>query len=52
MCNLYSPTKRQAATRALVRTIGDRTGDLPSLPGIFPDYARPSYGSPRTPRAT
>jgi putative SOS response-associated peptidase YedK len=41
MCNLYSVTKGQAAIIALVRAVRDRTGNLPSLPGIFPDYMAP-----------
>ena len=41
MCNLYSVTKGQAAIRELARAMGDRTGNLPPLPGIFPDYPAP-----------
>lgn len=41
MCNLYSMTKGQAAIVALTRAMNDRTGNLPPLPGIFPDYAAP-----------
>jgi putative SOS response-associated peptidase YedK len=41
MCNLYSVTKGQQAIRELTRAMNDRTGNLPSLPGIFPDYAAP-----------
>jgi putative SOS response-associated peptidase YedK len=41
MCNLYSYTKGQAAIRELARAMHDRTGNLPPLPGIFPDYAAP-----------
>jgi putative SOS response-associated peptidase YedK len=41
MCNLYSYTKGQAAIRELARVMHDRTGNLPSLPGIFPDYRAP-----------
>ena len=41
MCNLYSLTKGQAAIRELARAMGDRTGNLPPLPGIFPDYFAP-----------
>lgn len=41
MCNLYSQIKGQAAINALVRHMNDRTGNLPPLPGIFPDYAAP-----------
>lgn len=41
MCNLYSLTKGQAAIRALARVLRDEAGNLPPLPGIFPDYAAP-----------
>jgi putative SOS response-associated peptidase YedK len=41
MCNLYSLTKGQAAIIAITRALKDSTGNLPSLPGIFPDYKAP-----------
>jgi putative SOS response-associated peptidase YedK len=41
MCNLYSVTKGQQAIRELTNAMLDRTGNLPPLPGIFPDYAAP-----------
>ena len=41
MCNLYSITKGQQAIRQLFRTAKDRTGNLPPLPGIFPDQRAP-----------
>ncbi len=41
MCNLYSLTKGQAAIIELTRAMADRTGNLPPLPGIFPDYQAP-----------
>jgi putative SOS response-associated peptidase YedK len=41
MCNLYSQTKGQQAIREPVRAMVDSTGNLPPLPGIFPDYAAP-----------
>jgi putative SOS response-associated peptidase YedK len=41
MCNIYSLTKGQAAIIALVRAMRDRTGNLPPMPGIFPDYLAP-----------
>jgi len=41
LCNLYSLTKGQPAIRELVGAMRDRTGNLPPLPGIFPDYAAP-----------
>jgi putative SOS response-associated peptidase YedK len=41
MCNLYAVTKGQQAIRELARAMSDRTGNLPPLPGVFPDYAAP-----------
>ncbi len=41
MCNLYSVTKGQQAIRELAGAMRDRTGNLPPLSGIFPDYAAP-----------
>jgi putative SOS response-associated peptidase YedK len=41
VCNLYSQTKGQQAIRELTRAMHDTTGNLPPLPGIFPDYAAP-----------
>jgi putative SOS response-associated peptidase YedK len=41
MCNLYSLTKGQQAIRELARAMSDRTGNLPLLPGIYPDYRAP-----------
>src|SRR5579875_1681108 len=41
MCNLYSMTKGQQAIREFTRAMHDRTGNLPPLPGIFPDYPAP-----------
>jgi putative SOS response-associated peptidase YedK len=41
VCNLYSITKGQQAIRELSRAMSDRTGNLPVLPGIFPDYRAP-----------
>jgi putative SOS response-associated peptidase YedK len=41
MCNLYAVTKGQQAIRELTRAMLDRTGNLPPLPGIFPDYSAP-----------
>ncbi|MGI4747599.1 MAG: SOS response-associated peptidase [Janthinobacterium lividum] len=41
MCNLYAVTKGQQAIRDLTRAMMDRTGNLPSLPGIYPDYMAP-----------
>ncbi|MBO0733443.1 MAG: SOS response-associated peptidase family protein [Methylocapsa sp.] len=41
MCNLYSLTKGQQAIREFARAMHDKTGNLPSMPGIFPDYWAP-----------
>ena len=41
MCTLYSMTKSQEAIRSLAKVLRDKTGNLPSLPGIFPDYPAP-----------
>ncbi|WP_119422135.1 SOS response-associated peptidase [Desertibaculum subflavum] len=41
MCNLYSVTKGQQAIRDFTRAVVDKTGNLPPLPGVFPDYAAP-----------
>ena len=41
MCNLYSVTKGQQAIRETFAAMADRSGNLPSLPGIFPDQMAP-----------
>jgi putative SOS response-associated peptidase YedK len=41
MCNLYSITKAQDAMRSLFRVSRDLTGNLPPMPGVFPDYPAP-----------
>ncbi len=41
MCNLYSLTKGQRAILDLSRAMRDTTGNLPPMPGIFPDYSAP-----------
>ena len=41
MCNLYSLSKGQAAIIEMTRAMLDLTGNLPLLPGIFPDYSAP-----------
>lgn len=41
MYNLYSITKGQAAIIALTRALRDTTSNLPSMPGVFPDYRAP-----------
>ena len=39
MCNLYSIDIGQQAIRALARAMRDNAGNVPSLPGVFPDYS-------------
>jgi putative SOS response-associated peptidase YedK len=41
MRNLYSITKGQQAVRDLARAMRDNAGNMPPLPGIFPDYSAP-----------
>ncbi|GGF56868.1 DUF159 family protein [Azorhizobium oxalatiphilum] len=41
MCNLYSMTKGQQAIREIAKALRDTTGNLPPMPGIFPDYEAP-----------
>ena len=41
MCNLYSITKGPQAIRDFARAMRDTTGNLPPLPGVFPDYSAP-----------
>ena len=41
MCNLYSIITNQEAMRRMFRVKHDRAGNLPSLPGIFPDQLAP-----------
>ena len=41
MCNLYSINKGQQAIREFTRAMTDRAGNLPPMPGVFPDYAAP-----------
>jgi hypothetical protein len=38
MCNLYSITTNQAAIIALFRVMNRYVGNLPPVPGVFPDY--------------
>ena len=38
MCNLYSMTTNQAAIRDLFKVTGISVGNLPRMPGVFPDY--------------
>lgn len=41
MCNLYSIVSNQAAIRRLAKAFRDSVGNMPPLPGVFPDYAAP-----------
>jgi hypothetical protein len=41
MCNLYSITTSQEAIRRLFGVASDSAGNLPSMPGVFPDYPAP-----------
>ena len=41
MCNLHSMTTNQAAIRDLFRVTKDSAGNLPPMPGVFPDYLAP-----------
>ncbi|MCO6403346.1 SOS response-associated peptidase family protein [Aurantimonas endophytica] len=41
MCNLYSITKGQTAILEFTRAMRDRTGNMPPLPGVFPDTIAP-----------
>ena len=41
LCNLYSITTNQAAIIALFRVINRYVGNLPPMPGVFPDYPAP-----------
>jgi hypothetical protein len=45
MCNLYSITTNQAEIIALFRVINRYVGNLPPMPGVFPDY--PGAGDPQ-----
>ena len=51
MCNLYSITINQAAIVALFRVINRYVGNLPPMPGVFPDYPAPAVRRP-APRRT
>jgi putative SOS response-associated peptidase YedK len=41
MSNLYSITTNQAAIIALFRVMNRYVGNLPPMPGVFPDYPAP-----------
>ena len=41
MCNLYSITTNQVGIAALFRVMNRYVGNLPPMPGFFPDYPAP-----------
>jgi putative SOS response-associated peptidase YedK len=41
MCNLYSVTTNQKAVRDLVKAVRHLTGNMPSLPAVFPNRSAP-----------
>ncbi|MFG5381015.1 SOS response-associated peptidase [Yoonia sp. R2-816] len=41
MCNLYSMTSSQAAIIDLLKVWQDKTGNMPALPGIYPNNLAP-----------
>jgi hypothetical protein len=45
MCNLYSITTNQVAIFAFARAMRDITGNMPTYPGVFPDYKAPVVGN-------
>ena len=50
MCNLYSITTNQAAIIALFRVVNRYVGNLPPMPGVFPDYPAPVVRNDRAER--
>jgi len=44
MCNLYSMTKNVDAIQRSFKALNSRVGNLPSMPGVFPDYPAPIVG--------
>jgi putative SOS response-associated peptidase YedK len=41
VCNLYSVLTTQEAIRRLVEGLVDHAGNMPPLPGVYPDYSAP-----------
>lgn len=41
MCNLYSVTTNREAMRRVAQAFNDSIGNMPELPGIYPDYYAP-----------
>jgi putative SOS response-associated peptidase YedK len=50
MCNLYSITTNQQAIRGLFSVVKDSTGNLPSMPAVFPDWEAPVVRGPNNAR--
>ena len=48
MCNLYSITTNQEAILRLFRVVNRYVGNLPPMPGVFPDFRRRSFATPAT----
>jgi hypothetical protein len=46
MCNLYSITTNQDAIRRLFGALNSNVGNLPPMPGVFPDYREPVTNHP------
>jgi hypothetical protein len=46
MCNFCSVTMDQEAIRAPFRVINRYVGNLPPMPGVFPDYPAPGDPQP------
>jgi hypothetical protein len=46
MCNLYSITTNQEAIIRLFRVANRYVGNLPPMPGVFPDYPAQWCGMP------
>jgi hypothetical protein len=41
MCNLYSITEGPQAIRDFARAMRESRGNLPPIPGVYPDYSAP-----------
>ena len=50
MCNFYSITTNQEAISRLFRVINRYVGNLPPMPGVFPDYPAPVVRNTNTGR--
>ena len=47
MCNLYWITTNQVAILALFKVMERYVGNLPPIPGVFPDYPAPPRSTER-----